>query len=177
MGMGFDEQFNTITVPQKDCTVVLKDSDGNQVAEAVTDKDGIVKFTVPKAGSYSADVTKTPAAYFVSAHADIATEGQEIVDPSNPEDPKQDDPKKEDPKKDDQQQDQNQDKDKTTIETATGGNTGSGDGGASAGGAASNSSAKTGDETQASLWMMLMLASMLAAVYTYAAAQKRNSRF
>lgn len=177
MGMGFDEQFNTITVPQKDCTVVLKDGDGNQVAEAVTDKDGIVKFTVPKAGSYSADVTKTPAAYFVSAHADIATEGQEIVDPSDPENPKQDDPKKDEPKKDDQQQDQNQDKDKTTIETVTGGNTGSGDGGTSADGSTSGSSAKTGDETQASVWMMLMLASMLAAVYTYAAAQKRNSRF
>ena len=42
---------------------------------------------------------------------------------------------------------------------------------------ADGSSAKTGDATQASLWMMLMLASMLAAVYTYAAAQKRNSRF
>lgn len=170
MKNGYDANRNPVSTPQENCKVVLTDSRGKQVAEGTTDKNGIVTFKISEAGSYSADVTAAPFDYFVSAHADITIGDSQAVDPD---DTKKDDQNNDDQKKDNAIQDIN--KNKTTLQASTGGNNGSVSG--SADGSASGSSAKTGDETQASLWMMLMLASMLAAVYTYAAAQKRNSRF
>lgn len=158
-----------VSTPQENCKVVLADSNGKQVAEGTTDKDGIVTFKISEAGSYSADVTAAPFDYYVSAHADITIGDSQVVDPD---DPSKDDMKKDDPKKDNAIRDLN--KNKTTLQAAAGGNGGS-DG--SGGGSASGGSAKTGDDAQLYVWMMLMLASMVAAVYIYAAAQRRDDRF
>lgn len=169
MRSGYDANWKPVSSPQENCKVVLTDSNGKKVAEGMTDKDGIVTFKISEAGSYSADVTAAPFDYYVSAHADITIGDSQVVDPD---DPSKDDMKKDDPKKDNAIQDLN--KNKTTLQAGAGGNGGS-DG--SAGGSASGSSAKTGDDAQVYVWMMLMLASMLAAVYIYAAAQRRDDRF
>lgn len=174
MRSGYDANWKPVSSPQENCKVVLTDSNGKQVAEGTTDKDGIVTFKISEAGSYSADVTAAPFDYYVSAHADITVGDSQVVDPD---DPSKDDMKKDDPNSDDQKKDnaiQDLNKNKTTLQTAAGGNGGT-DG--SAGGSASGSSAKTGDDAQLYVWMMLMLASMVAAVYIYAAAQRRNDRF
>ena len=163
-----------VSTPQEGCKVVLTDSEGKKVAEGTTDKDGVVTFNISEAGIYSADVTEAPLDYFVSAHADITIGDSQVVDPD---DPSKDDTKKDDQNSDDQKKDnaiQDLNKNKTTLQTAAGGNGGS-DGSAS--GSASGGSAKTGDDAQLYVWMMLMLASMVAAVYIYAAAQRRNDRF
>ncbi len=175
MKNGYDANWNLVSTPFEGGKVVLTDSNGKQVAEGTTDKDGIVTFKISEAGSYSADVTAAPFDYYVSAHADITVGDSQVVDPDDPskDDTKKDDQKDDDQKKDNASQDLN--KNKTTLQTAAGGNNGSGDG--SAGGSASGSSAKTGDDAQLYVWMMLMLASMVAAVYIYAAAQRRNDRF
>ena len=169
MRSGYDANWKPVSSPQENCKVVLTDSNGKQVAEGMTDKDGIVTFKISEAGSYSADVTAAPFDYYVSAHADITIGDSQVVDPD---DPSKDDMKKDDPKKDNAIQDLN--KNKTSLQAAAGG-TGGSDG--SAGGSASGSSAKTGDDAQIYVWMMLMLASMVAAVYIYAAAQRRDDRF
>lgn len=169
MRSGYDTNWKPVSSPQENCKVVLADSNGKQVAEGTTDKDGIVTFKISEAGSYSADVTAAPFDYYVSAHADITIGDSQVVDPD---DPSKDDMKKDDPKKDNAIQDLN--KNKTSLQAGAGENGGS-DG--SAGGSASGSSAKTGDDAQIYVWMMLMLASMVAAVYIYAAAQRRNDRF
>ena len=166
---GYDANWKPVSSPQENCKVVLTDSNGKQVAEGMTDKDGIVTFKISEAGSYSADVTAAPFDYYVSAHADITIGDSQVVDPN---DPSKDDTKKEDPKKDNATQDLN--KNKTTLQAGTSGIGGS-DG--SGGGSASGGSAKTGDDAQLYVWMILMLASMVAAVYIYAAAQRRNDRF
>lgn len=166
---GYDADWKPVSSPQENCKVVLTDSNGKQVAEAATDKDGIVTFKISEAGSYSADVTAAPFDYYVSAHADITIGDSQTADPD---DPSKDDTKKDDPKKDNAIQDLNQNK--TSLQTAAGGNDGS-DG--SGGGSASGGSAKTGDDAQVYVWMMLMLASMVAAVYIYAAVQRRDDRF
>lgn len=158
-----------VSTPQEGCKVVLTDSEGKQVAEGTTDKDGIVTFKISEAGSYSADVTAAPFDYYVSAHADITIGDSQVVDPD---DPSKDDMKKDDPKKDNAIQDLN--KNKTSLQTAAGGNDGSDGRG---GGSASGGSTRTGDDAQLYVWMMLMLASMVAAVYIYAAAQRRDDRF
>lgn len=158
-----------VSTPQEGCKVVLTDSEGKQVAEGTTDKDGIVIFKISEAGSYSADVTAAPFDYYVSAHADITIGDSQVVDPD---DPSKDDMKKDDPKKDNAIQDLN--KNKTSLQTAAGGNDGSDGRG---GGSASGGSTRTGDDAQLYVWMMLMLASMVAAVYIYAAAQRRDDRF
>ena len=169
MRSGYDANWKPVSSPQENCKVVLTDSNGKQVAEGTTDKDGIVTFKISEVGSYSADVTAAPFDYYVSAHADITIGDSQVVDPD---DPSKDDMKKDDPKKDNAIQDLN--KNKTSLQTGAGENGGS-DG--SAGGSASGSSAKTGDDAQLYVWMMLMLASMVAAVYIYAAAQRRDDRF
>ena len=169
MRSGYDANWKPVSSPQENCKVVLADSNGKQVAEGMTDKDGVVTFNISEAGSYSADVTAAPFDYYVSAHADITVGDSQVVDPD---DPSKDDMKKDDPKKDNAIQDLN--KNKTSLQAGAGENGGT-DG--SAGGSASGSSAKTGDDAQLYVWMMLMLASMVAAVYIYAAAQRRNDRF
>ena len=169
MRSGYDANWKPVSSSQENCKVVLADSNGKQVAEAATDKDGIVTFKISEAGSYSADVTAAPFDYYVSAHADITIGDSQVVDPD---DPSKDDMKKDDPKKDNAIRDLN--KNKTSLQAGGGGNGGS-DG--SAGGSASGGSAKTGDDAQLYVWMMLMLASMVAAVYIYAAAQRRDDRF
>lgn len=166
---GYDANWKPVSSPQENCKVVLTDSNGKQVAEAATDKDGIVTFKISEAGSYSADVTAAPFDYYVSAHADITIGDSQTADPD---DPSKDDTKKDDPKKDNAIQDLNQNK--TSLQTAAGGNDGS-DG--SGGGSASGGSTRTGDDAQVYVWMMLMLASMVAAVYIYAAVQRRDDRF
>lgn len=166
---GYDANWKPVSSPQENCKVVLTDSNGKQVAEGMTDKDGIVTFKISEAGSYSADVTAAPFDYYVSAHADITIGDSQVVDPD---DPSKDDTKKEDPKKDNATQDLN--KNKTTLQARTSGIGGS-DG--SGGGSASGGSTRTGDDAQLYVWMMLMLASMVAAVYIYAAAQRRDDRF
>lgn len=166
---GYDANWKPVSSPQENCKVVLTDSNGKQVAEAATDKDGIVTFKISEAGSYSADVTAAPFDYYVSAHADITIGDSQAADPD---DPSKDDTKKDDPKKDNAIQDLN--KNKTSLQTAAGGNDGS-DG--SGGGSASGGSTRTGDDAQVYVWMMLMLASMVAAVYIYAAVQRRDDRF
>ena len=174
MRSGYDANWKPVSSPQENCKVVLTDSKGKQVAEGTTDKDGIVTFKISGAGSYSADVTAAPFDYYVSAHADITIGDSQVVDPD---DPSKDDTKKDDQNSDDQKKDnaiQDLNKNKTTLQTAAGGNGGS-DGSAS--GSASGGSAKTGDDAQIYVWMMLMLASMVAAVYIYAAAQRRDDRF
>lgn len=175
MRSGYDANWKPVSSPQENCKVVLTDSNGKQVAEATSDKDGVVTFKISEAGSYSVNVTEAPFDYFVSAHADITVGDSQVVDPD---DPSKDDAKKDDQKNDDQKKDnaiQDLNKNKTTLQTAAGGNNGSGDGSAS--GSASGGSAKTGDDAQVYVWMMLMLASMVAAVYIYAAAQRRDDRF
>ena len=169
MRSGYDANWKPVSSPQENCKVVLTDSKGKQVTEGTTDKDGIVTFKISGAGSYSADVTAAPFDYYVSAHADITIGDSQVVDPD---DPSKDDQKNDDPKKDNAIQDLN--KNKTTLQAGAGGNGGS-DG--SGGGSASGDSAKTGDDAQLYVWMMLMLASMVAAVYIYAAAQRRDDRF
>ena len=166
---GYDANWKPVSSPQENCKVVLTDSNGKQVAEGMTDKDGIVTFKISEAGSYSADVTAAPFDYYVSAHADITIGNSQVVDPD---DPSKDDTKKEDPKKDNATQDLN--KNKTTLQARTSGIGGS-DG--SGGGSASGGSTRTGDDAQLYVWMMLMLDSMVAAVYIYAAAQRRDDRF
>ena len=169
MRSGYDANWKPVSSPQENCKVVLADSNGKQVAEGTTDKDGIVTFKISEAGSYSADVTAAPFDYYVSAHADITIGDSQVVDPD---DPSKDDMKKDDPKKDNVIRDLN--KNKTTLQAGAGGNGGS-DG--SGGGSASGSSTRTGDDAQVYVWMMLMLASMVVAVYIYAAAQRRDDRF
>lgn len=166
---GYEANGKPVSSPQENCKVVLADSNGKQVAEAATDKDGIVTFKISEAGSYSADVTAAPFDYYVSAHADITIGDSQAIDPD---DPSKDDTKKDDPKKDNAIQDLN--KNKTSLQAAAGGTSGS-DG--SAGGSASGGSTRTGDDAQVYVWMMLMLASMVVAVYIYAAAQRRDDRF
>lgn len=166
---GYEANGKPVSSPQENCKVVLADSNGKQVAEAATDKDGIVTFKISEAGSYSADVTAAPFDYYVSAHADITIGDSQAIDPD---DPSKDDTKKDDPKKDNAIQDLN--KNKTSLQTAAGGNDGSDGRG---GGSASGGSTRTGDDAQVYVWMMLMLASMVAAVYIYAAAQRRDDRF
>lgn len=175
MRSGYDANWKPVSSPQENCKVVLTDSNGKQVAEGTTDKDGVVTFAIAEAGSYRADVTEAPLDYFVSAHADITIGGSQVVDPDDPskDDTKKDDQKDDDQKKDNASQDLN--KNKTTLQTAAGGNNGSGDGSAS--GSSSGGSAKTGDDMQVALWMMAVLVSLAAAVYIYAAAQRRDSRF
>jgi putative S-layer protein/internalin A-like/N-acetylmuramoyl-L-alanine amidase len=56
--------------------VAVKDAEGNVVAEAVTDKDGIAKLTVEKAGKYSATVTaladdETASKQFIAPYAEV----------------------------------------------------------------------------------------------------------
>ena len=175
MKNGYDANWNLVSTPFEGGKVVLTDSEGKQVAEGTSDKDGVVTFTIAEEGSYRADETEAPLDYFVSAHADITIGDSQVVDPD---DPSKDDTKKDDQKDDDQKKDnasQALNKNKTTLQTAAGGNNGSGDG--SAGGSASGGSTKTGDDAQVYVWMMLMLASMVAAVYIYAAAQRRDSRY
>ena len=166
---GYEANGKPVSSPQENCKVVLADSNGKQVAEAATDKDGIVTFKISEAGSYSADVTAAPFDYYVSAHADITIGDSQAIDPD---DPSKNDTKKDDPKKDNAIQDLN--KNKTSLQTAAGGNDGSDGRG---GGSASGGSTRTGDDAQVYVWMMLMLASMVAAVYIYAAAQRRDDRF
>ena len=169
MRSGYDANWKPVSSPQENCKVVLADSNGMQLAEGMTDKDGIVTFKISEAGSYSADVTAAPFDYYVSAHADVTIGDSQAVDPD---DPKKDDQGSDDQKKDNAIQDLN--KNKTSLQAAAGG-TGGSDGSAS--GSASGGSAKTGDDAQVYVWMMLMLASMVAAVYIYAAAQRRDDRF
>ena len=62
--------------------VAVKDADGNVVAEAVTDKDGVAKLTVEKAGKYSATVTalaedETSSKQFIAPYAEINVKGEE----------------------------------------------------------------------------------------------------
>lgn len=62
--------------------VAVKDAEGNVVAEAVTDKDGIAKLTVEKAGKYSATVTaladdETVSKQFIAPYAEITVKGEE----------------------------------------------------------------------------------------------------
>lgn len=169
MRSGYDANWKPVSSPQENCKVVLADSNGKQVAEGTTDKDGIVTFKISEAGSYSADVTAAPFDYYVSAHADITIGDSQVVEPD---DPSKDDQKNDNQKKDNAIQDLN--KNKTSLQAGAGGNGGS-DG--SGGGSASGGSTRTGDDAQLYVWMMLMLASMVAAVYIYAAAQRRDDRF
>ena len=62
--------------------VAVKDAEGNVVAEAVTDKDGVAKLTVEKAGKYSATVTaladdETSSKQFIAPYAEINVKGEE----------------------------------------------------------------------------------------------------
>ena len=62
--------------------VAVKDAEGNVVAEAVTDKDGVAKLTVEKAGKYSATVTaladdETASKQFIAPYAEITVKGEE----------------------------------------------------------------------------------------------------
>ena len=62
--------------------VAVKDAEGNIVAEAVTDKDGVAKLTVEKAGKYSATVTaladgETVSKQFIAPYAEITVKGEE----------------------------------------------------------------------------------------------------
>lgn len=56
--------------------VAVKDAEGNIVAEAVTDKDGVAKLTVDKAGKYTATVTalaedETSSKQFIAPYAEV----------------------------------------------------------------------------------------------------------
>ena len=62
--------------------VAVKDAEGNVVAEAVTDKDGVAKLTVEKAGKYSATVTaladdEATSKQFIAPYAEITVKGEE----------------------------------------------------------------------------------------------------
>lgn len=62
--------------------VAVKDAEGNIVAEAVTDKDGVAKLTVEKAGKYSATVTalaedETSSKQFIAPYAEVTVKGEE----------------------------------------------------------------------------------------------------
>lgn len=62
--------------------VAVKDAEGNVVAEAVTDKDGVAKLTVEKAGKYSATVTaladgETVSKQFIAPYAEVTVRGEE----------------------------------------------------------------------------------------------------
>ena len=62
--------------------VAVKDAEGNVVAEAVTDKDGVAKLTVEKAGKYSATVTalaedETSSKQFIAPYAEVTVKGEE----------------------------------------------------------------------------------------------------
>lgn len=62
--------------------VAVKDADGNVVAEAVTDKDGVAKLTVEKAGKYTATVTalaedETSSKQFIAPYAEVTVKGEE----------------------------------------------------------------------------------------------------
>lgn len=62
--------------------VAVKDAEGNVVAEAVTDKDGVAKLTVEKAGKYSATVTaladdEASSKQFIAPYAEITVKGEE----------------------------------------------------------------------------------------------------
>lgn len=62
--------------------VAVKDAEGNVVAEAVTDKDGIAKLTVDKAGKYTATVTalaedETSSKQFIAPYAEVTVKGEE----------------------------------------------------------------------------------------------------
>lgn len=62
--------------------VAVKDAEGNVVAEAVTDKDGVAKLTVEKAGKYSATVTaladgETVSKQFIAPYAEVTVKGEE----------------------------------------------------------------------------------------------------
>ncbi len=62
--------------------VAVKDVDGNVVAEAVTDKDGVAKLTVEKAGKYTATVTalaedETSSKQFIAPYAEVTVKGEE----------------------------------------------------------------------------------------------------
>ena len=62
--------------------VAVKDAEGNVVAEAVTDKDGVAKLTVEKAGKYSATVTalaedETSSKQYIAPYAEITVKGEE----------------------------------------------------------------------------------------------------
>ncbi len=168
MKNGYDANWNIVSSPAEGCKVVLTDSEGKNIAEGTTDKEGIVTFNITEAGTYSADVTAAPYDYFVSAHANITVNNSQHKDQVNPEDQNKDGQKIDDQNKDKTIQDLTQNK--TTLQTAA-------DENSSTDTTVSDSSAKTGDDMQVYLLTMLMLASMLAAVYVYAAAQRRESRF
>ena len=62
--------------------VAVKDAEGNVVAEAVTDKDGVAKLTVDKAGKYTATVTalaedETVSKQFIAPYAEITVNEKE----------------------------------------------------------------------------------------------------
>ena len=62
--------------------VAVKDAEGNIVAEAVTDKDGVAKLTVDKAGKYTATVTalaedETVSKQFIAPYAEITVNEKE----------------------------------------------------------------------------------------------------
>lgn len=62
--------------------VAVKDAEGNVVAEAVTDKNGVAKLTVEKAGKYSATVTaladdETASKQFIAPYAEVTVKGEE----------------------------------------------------------------------------------------------------
>ena len=62
--------------------VAVKDAEGNIVAEAVTDKDGVAKLTVDKAGKYTATVTalaedETSSKQFIAPYVEITVNEKE----------------------------------------------------------------------------------------------------
>ena len=62
--------------------VAVKDAEGNVVAEAVTDKDGVAKLTVDKAGKYTATVTalaedETVSKQFIAPYVEITVNEKE----------------------------------------------------------------------------------------------------
>ena len=62
--------------------VAVKDAEGNIVAEAVTDKDGVAKLTVDKAGKYTATVTalaedETVSKQFIAPYVEITVNEKE----------------------------------------------------------------------------------------------------
>ena len=62
--------------------VAVKDAEGNIVAEAVTDKDGVAKLKVDKAGKYTATVTalaedETVSKQFIAPYAEITVNEKE----------------------------------------------------------------------------------------------------
>lgn len=62
--------------------VAVKDAEGNVIAEAITDKDGVAKLTVDKAGKYTATVTalaedETVSKQFIAPYAEITVNEKE----------------------------------------------------------------------------------------------------